>query len=76
MSRFSIEIVNSDFVSSNSLEGSNRELAQSEALRGALQIGVEEVCKGSTFFGAEIRVRNGDEIVQRMVVAIGASTLR
>ena len=76
MSTFSIEIVNSDFVASNSLEASNQEVAQSEALRGALQIGVEEVCKGGAFFGAEIRVRNGDEIVQRMMVAIGASTLQ
>lgn len=76
MATFSIHIVNSDFVSTNSLEASSPEAARSEALRGALQIGTEEICKGSPFFGAEISIKNGGEVVERMMVAIGSSTLR
>jgi hypothetical protein len=76
MPTFSIHIVNSDFASSNSVDASSPEAARSQGMKSALQIGVEEICKGGAFFGAEVRVQNGDEIVERMVVAIGASTLQ
>ena len=76
MTAFSINIVNSDFASSNSLDASTPEAARLEALKGALQIGSEEVCKGNPFFAAEIRIQNGDKVIERMVVAVGASTLQ
>jgi hypothetical protein len=76
MPTYSIHIVNSDFVSTNSFEASSAEAARSEALKGALAIGVEEVSQGKSFFGAEIRIEDGDEVVERMMVAIGASALQ
>ena len=76
MPTFSINIVNSDFASSNSLDATSPEAARSEALKSALQIGSEEVCNGNPFFAAEIRIQNGDETIERMVVAIGASALQ
>ena len=76
MPTFSIHVVNSDFTSSNSVDAASPEAARSEALMGALQIGVEEIRKGVPFFGAEIRIQNEDEVVERMMVAIGASTLQ
>lgn len=76
MPTFSIHIVNSDFTSSNSIEAASPKAALSEGLKGTLQIGTEEVCRGSPFFGAEIRIQDGDKIVERMVVSIGASSLQ
>ena len=76
MPTFSIHVVNSDFTSSNSIEAASPKAALSEGLKGTLQIGAEEVCRGSPFFGAEIRIQAGDRIVERMMVAIGASTLQ
>lgn len=76
MPTFSIHIVNSSFVSSNSLDAPSSEAARSEALEGALRIGVDEVCKGNPFFAAEIRIQSGDETIERLVVAIGASALQ
>jgi hypothetical protein len=69
MPTFSIHIVNSDFVSSSSVDAPSSEAARSEALR----IGAEEVCKGNLFFAAEIRIQNSDETIERLVVAIEAS---
>ena len=76
MTTFSINIVNKDFESTNSLDASSPEEARLEALKGALQIGSEEVCKGNPFFAAEIHIQSGDKVIERMAVAIGASTLR
>lgn len=76
MTTFSINVVNSDFASSSSVDASSPEEARLEALKGVLQIGSDEVCKGKSFFAAEIRIQSGDKIVERMAVAIGASTLQ
>lgn len=77
MPTFSVHIVNSEFVLTNSIDASNSEDARSQALKGTLQIGVDEVCKGSSpFFGAEIRIEEGGEVVERLMVAIGASALQ
>jgi hypothetical protein len=50
--------------------------AKSEGLKGALQIGIQEICEGKMFFAAEIRVENEHEPSQRMMVAVGASPLQ
>lgn len=70
MPAFSIHIVNSNFVSTNSLDASSAETARSQALKGALQIGADEVSKGNPFFGAEIRIHNeDDEVIERLVAS-------
>ena len=76
MPTFSMNIVNRNFASSNSLAASNPEEARSEALRSALQMGSEEVIKGNSFFAAEIGIQCGEKIIERMAVAIGASTMQ
>ena len=50
--------------------------ARTEGLRGALQVGVEEVCEGKSFFAAQVTIENEHQPTERMVVAVGASPLK
>jgi hypothetical protein len=72
---YRISIVNRDFRASDEHELPSREAAVKEALKGALQIGAEEVCGGAQFFGAEVGVECDGEVFERLVIAIGASPL-
>ena len=40
-----------------------------------LAIGSEEVVDGKEFFGAEVKIEKGDELLRRFVVSIGASPI-
>ena len=75
MATFQIHVVNSDFDSFNEVQAPNFEEAQRRALRGALEVGIDEVCKGSNFFGAEVRVQF-DGRIERFMVGIGQSPLK
>jgi hypothetical protein len=76
MPTFRIRVINTDFDSSNEINQPSEDQARAEAVKTALQIGVDEVCKGTPFFGAEVRLESGSETLERMVVAIGVSPLR
>jgi hypothetical protein len=76
MPRYCIRVVNRDFETSSDHELSTMDAAKSEGLKGALQIGIQEICEGKMFFAAEIRVENEHEPSQRMMVAVGASPLQ
>jgi hypothetical protein len=76
MPTFRIRVVNTDFDNSNEINQPSADRARVEAVKSALQIGVDEVCKGTPFFGAEVRVESGSETLERLVVAIGVSPLR
>lgn len=76
MPRFRIRVVNTDFDDSDEIDRSSADEARAEALKSALQIGVEEVCRGAPFFGAEVRIEDGSDVLERLAVAIGVSPLR
>ena len=76
MPRYCIRVVNRDFATSSDHELPSMEAANTEALKGALQIGSQEVWEGKAFFAAEISVENEHEPTERMMVAVGASPLR
>ena len=73
---FHLRVVNSDFESVDEIEASDFDQAKRKALRAALQIGVDEVCNGSPFFGAEIRLEVDGDLRERFVVGIGQSPLK
>jgi hypothetical protein len=74
---FQIHIVNSDFEATNSLEAPDLEAAWKEGLKGALEIGAEEVSRDlKPFFGAEVRIAMDGEVKKRFVVGIGQSPLQ
>lgn len=76
MAKFRIRVTNTEFDDSNEIEQPSADKARAYALKGALQVGVDEVCNGTPFFCAEIRIENGDELLERLVVALGVSPLR
>lgn len=76
MPKFLVTVVNETYESRNQHEAATSNDAYQQAIRGALEIGVEEVSKGKPFFGAEVRVENHDSLVGRFVVSVGASPLQ
>jgi hypothetical protein len=76
MPKFSISVINSEFAVSNEHDHSTFDAAREEAIRGALQIGTDEIISGKGFFGAEVVIEEGSQVVDRFVVAIGSSPLQ
>jgi hypothetical protein len=76
MPTFQVHVINTDFSTRADIDRPTRDQARKEALQSALQIGVEEVCNGRHFFGAEVRIERDDEVVERLLVAVGVSSLR
>lgn len=76
MPKFHIHVVNSDFEACNEVDADGVDEARSQALRAALQIGTEDVCKGVHFFGAEVRIEVDGETRERFLVSMGQSPLR
>jgi hypothetical protein len=76
MPTFQIHVTNTDYENSNEIDRPSAEEARAEAIKSALQIGVDEVCCGAALFGAEVRIESGSETLERLVVVIGVSSLR
>lgn len=72
---FNIHIVNSDFSVSDEIHAPSFEAARHQAILSALQIGTDELCRGISFFGAEVRVEEDGELRERFVVSMGQSPL-
>lgn len=75
MASFQIYIVNSDFACCNDIEAHGPDEAREQALRGALAIGTDEICKGNAYFGAEVRIELDGDTKDRFLVSIGQSRL-
>ena len=56
MPEFTIRVTNSEFSEVEQHDWENLEQARSEALKGALQIGADEVIRGAPYFGAVVSV--------------------
>ena len=76
MPTFRTCIVNREFSACDEEDLPDRDAALERAVKGALQIGMEEVCKGYPFFGAEVTVESGGRVLERRMVAVGVSPLR
>ncbi|HEY4071187.1 MAG TPA: hypothetical protein VGM04_06490 [Sphingomicrobium sp.] len=76
MATFHIHVINSEFESRNEMAATSMEEARRQALRSALQIGIDEVCNGSHFFGAEVRVEVDGHLKERFMVGMGQSPLK
>lgn len=75
MPTFTISIVNETFAESNDHDITSIDTAKASALRGALEIGVDEIVAGKQFFGAEVKVETANQSIARFVVSVGASPL-
>lgn len=75
MQTYRISVINQTFRASDHHELPSFEAARTHGIKAALEIGTEEVMNGSPFFGAEILVEDGEELLGRFVVSIGATPL-
>jgi len=73
---FKIRVINSDFESNNEIKAVSFEDARKQGLRAALTIGVDEVCGGAHFFGAEVVVDGDGDDRERFMVGMGQSPLK
>lgn len=76
MPTFRITVINQTFRACDNHDLPTVEAARKQGLKGALAIGADEVANGKQFFGAEVRVEDGGEVVDRFVVSIGSSPLQ
>lgn len=73
---FCISVTNQDFEAENEQELPTLEVAQDEAIKSALQIGIDEVGITRPFFAAEVKIDCDGEYVSRYIVTVGVSLLR
>jgi hypothetical protein len=76
MPTYRISVVNKDFTASEDIDAPDVNAARTEALRGALHIGTDEICEGKMFFGAEISIQGDGKAAERLMIAIGTTPLR
>lgn len=76
MPTYRISVINHTFKAHNSHDAPTLDAAGKHGIKSALQIGAEEVSKGMPFFGAEVRIEEGDGTVSRFIVSVGASPLQ
>ena len=76
MNLYRIHITNEHFRQSNEGEHVDLEAALRTAMRGALQIGTDEICGGKNYFGADVTVALDGEILERRLVSVGATPVK
>lgn len=72
---FHIKVINDTFEATNQEELADMEAATRQALRGALELGIEKILTGEPVFGAEVVVAGGDAR-ERFVVTIATSSIQ
>lgn len=73
---FRITVTNEHFRSSNNHECADQAGARRHAITSALLIAAEQVSDDEPFFGAEVTLHSGRTLIQRLVIAAGASPLK
>jgi hypothetical protein len=76
MPNYRLSIVNEHFSDTMELKAKDPVRAWQEAIRSAITIAADQVSHGSPFFGAEIRLEDGETLVGRYVVSVGATPLK
>lgn len=76
MAIFQITVINQTFEAHNEHDLPTEEDARAEAIRGALEIGLDEVGVASPLFAAEVKIASDGEQIARYVVSMGVCPLR
>lgn len=76
MPTFRITVINQHFRACDDHDLESLAAATREGVRAALQIGTDEVANGKPFFGAEVRVAEGETICGKFVVSVGMSPIQ
>ena len=76
MATYRLSIVNEHFSDTAELKATDVMRAWQEAIASAIAIAADQVSHGSPFFGAEVRLEEGETLVGRYVVSVGAIPLK
>ena len=76
MPTYRVTVVNQTFTACNDHELPSMEEARRQGISAALAIGAAEVSGGQPYFGAEVRIQDGNDTLCRFVVSVGASQLQ
>ena len=76
MANFQMSIVNEHFADTAGLEAKDELHAWQEAIKSAIVIAADQVSHGNPFFGAEVKLENGNKLIGRYVVSVGAAPLK
>jgi len=76
MATYRISVVNEHFSSSNEHDFGDVTKAWQQAIRAALDIAADQVSHGNPYFGAEVRLEQGNKLIGRYVISAGASPLK
>jgi hypothetical protein len=71
-----LSIINEHFSGTSDLKATDEMRAWQEAIKSAITIAADQVSHGNPFFGAEIRLEEGEKLVGRYVVSVGATPLK
>jgi hypothetical protein len=76
MPTYSVTIINEHFSQSADEEARDIVEAWQRAIGSAIAIAGDQVSHGNPFFGAEVRLEEGNKQIGRYVVAVGVSPLK
>ncbi|HEU4809230.1 MAG TPA: hypothetical protein VFS69_01095 [Sphingomicrobium sp.] len=76
MPTYRVSVINQTFRACNEHDVQSLDDAREQGIKSALEIGAGEVARGKSFFGAEVRVEKGGELLGRYVVSAGFSPLQ
>jgi hypothetical protein len=76
MPTYRVTVVNEHFSETGDQESPDVVKAWQSAIAGAIAIGQEQVSHGNPFFGAEVRLEEGNRLIGRYVVSVGATPLK
>ena len=76
MPTYQICVTNEEFISTDDHECADKQAAHRQAIKAALDIAADQVASGKPFFGAEVTLEEGNKMLGRYVVAVGASPLK
>ncbi|MES2120228.1 MAG: hypothetical protein V4513_06575 [Pseudomonadota bacterium] len=76
MPTYRLSIINEHFSQSGDHEASDPVDAWQKAIKAAVDIAKDQVSHGNPFFGAEVRLEEGNKLIGRYVVSVGATPLK
>ena len=76
MATYRLSIINEHFSDTADLKATDVVKAWQEAIKSTIVIAADQVSHGSPFFGAEVRLEEGETLVGKYVVSVGATPLK
>jgi hypothetical protein len=76
MPTYRVTIINEHFSQEGEQESPNAVEAWKKALASTIEIAADQVAHGNPFFGAEVKIEEGNKLVGRYVVSVGATPLK